>query len=143
VGLRGTTPDSREGFRKPTHMPRSTTLYVGGLDELVTKDVFRAAFVPFGDIVDISMPFDMRTGKHRGFGFVEYEDPLDAQAAVENMDRAELYGRVLTVNISNKGIEGGSRAVWDDVPSYEEADVAADDKTGNEVKGGEYVVEAK
>jgi peptidyl-prolyl isomerase E (cyclophilin E) len=115
-------------------MPTNTTLYVGGLDELVTKDVFRAAFVPFGDIVDISMPFDMRTGKHRGFGFVEYEEPLDAQAAVENMDRAELYGRVLKVNISNKGIEGGSRAVWDGVPSYEEADMAGRENVETEVK---------
>lgn len=102
------------------------TLYVGGLDELVTKDVFRAAFVPFGDIVDISLPFDMRTGKHRGFGFVEFEDAEDAQAAIENMDRAELYGRVLKVNISNKGVDGGSRAVWDDITVYDEAEKTDD-----------------
>ena len=108
------------------------TLYVGGLDELVTKDVFRAAFVPFGEIVDISLPFDMRTGKHRGFGFVEYEDPEDAQAAIENMDRAELYGRVLKVNISNKAIEGGSGAVWDNVATYDEAEQAAGGETKNE-----------
>jgi peptidyl-prolyl isomerase E (cyclophilin E) len=97
-----------------------TTLYVGGLDELVTKDVFRAAFLPFGDIVDISIPFDNRTGKHRGFGFVEYEDPDDAQAAVDNMNHAELYGRVLKVNVSNKGI-GKGQGLWADIDKYQEA----------------------
>ena len=91
------------------------TLYVGGLDEeLVTKDVFRSAFIAFGDIVSISMPFDNRTGKGRGFGFVEFEDAADAQAAVDNMNNAELYGRVLKVNISQKSL-GGDAAIWDGV----------------------------
>jgi peptidyl-prolyl isomerase E (cyclophilin E) len=95
-----------------------TTLYVGGLDELVTKDVFRAAFIPFGDIVDISVPLDNRTGKHRGFGFVQYECSEDAEAAVDNMNHSELYGRVLKVNFSNPAKMGAGQAVWTDVDEY-------------------------
>ncbi len=29
---------------------------------------------PFGDIKDVNIPMDNTTGKHRGFGFVEYEN---------------------------------------------------------------------
>lgn len=29
-----------------------------------------ASFIPFGDIVDINLPIDYETEKHRGFAFV-------------------------------------------------------------------------
>jgi len=38
--------------------------------------------------------------KNRGFGFVEFESREDCLAAQENMDKSELFGRVLTVNVA-------------------------------------------
>lgn len=38
--------------------------------------------------------------KSRGFGFVEFESREDCLAAQDNMDKAELFGRVLTVNVA-------------------------------------------
>lgn len=78
-----------------------TTLYVGGLDEAVDDGVLHAAFIPFGEIKDVSIPPDPNGGgPHRGFGFVEYVEPEDAAAAIDNMHNAELYGRVLRVNFA-------------------------------------------
>ena len=54
------------------------TLYVGGLEESVTLDVLRAAFVPFGELVDVNLPTDPSGQKHRGFAFVQYEEQGDA-----------------------------------------------------------------
>lgn len=65
-----------------------TTLYVGGLEENVTEAILHAAFVPFGDIKDVSIPLDHATGKHRGFGFVQYETKDDADDAIDNMNNA-------------------------------------------------------
>ncbi|EKX44360.1 hypothetical protein GUITHDRAFT_50524, partial [Guillardia theta CCMP2712] len=76
------------------------TLYVGGLDEEVNVDTLRAAFIPFGELVDVNIPLDNETGKHRGFGFVEYEFPDDAAEAIFNMNNGELNGRVLSVNLA-------------------------------------------
>ena len=45
----------------------------------------RAAFIPFGDLVDVQIPLDYETEKHRGFAFVEFELQEDAKAAIENM----------------------------------------------------------
>jgi peptidyl-prolyl isomerase E (cyclophilin E) len=101
-----------------------TTLYVGGLEENVTEGVLHAAFIPFGDIKDVSMPLDQSTQKHRGFAFVTYIDKEDAAAAMDNMHNAELYGRVLTVNyaqpIKIKGGEQGwaSQPVWADADTW-------------------------
>ena len=70
-----------------------TVLYVGGLEEEVTEDVLKAAFIPFGPLKECNVPLDNETGKHRGFGFVQYEEREDAADAVDNMHNAELYGR--------------------------------------------------
>ena len=76
------------------------TLYVGGLDERVDRGVLHAAFVPFGEITDVMIPLETTTGEHRGFGFVTFEQADDAADAIDNMADAELFGRVLKVNVS-------------------------------------------
>src|SRR5262245_37576907 len=77
---------------------RKCTLYVGGLDDTVNEKLLQAAFISFGDIVDVQIPMDFQTQKHRGFGFVQFELPEDAAAAIDNMDQAELLGKTLRVN---------------------------------------------
>lgn len=44
-----------------------------------------AAFIPFGDIIDIQIPLDYETEKHRGFAFIEFEQAEDAAAAMDNL----------------------------------------------------------
>jgi peptidyl-prolyl isomerase E (cyclophilin E) len=99
-----------------------TTLYVGGLEESVNDAALHAAFLPFGDIKDVNIPMDHATGKHRGFGFVEYEDKEDAAAAIDNMNNCELYGRVLRVNYAQPmKIKGGDKG-WSHQPVWADAD---------------------
>lgn len=91
---------------------RSRSLYVGGLDEAVTVAVLKAAFLPFGEIKDVQIPLDMATQKNKGFGFVEFEEEEDAEAAMENMSESELYGRTLRVNKA-RALQGkAGKAVW-------------------------------
>ena len=61
------------------------TIYVGGLAEEVDEKILKAAFIPFGDVVDIQIPADYETEKHRGFAFIEFEYAEDAAAAIDNM----------------------------------------------------------
>lgn len=69
---------------------KKKTVYVGGLTEDVDEKVLRAAFIPFGDISEVQIPIDYQTEKHRGFAFIDYELPEDAQAAIDNMVRLAL-----------------------------------------------------
>jgi RNA recognition motif-containing protein len=99
------------------------TVYVGGLAPTITSAVLHAAFIPFGEIADISLPkpeAPSSTELHRGFGYVEFEEPEDAKEAIDNMDQSELYGKVIKVSAAKptKGGEGqlGSKtAVWEQV----------------------------
>jgi len=92
------------------------TVYVGGLAEEVDEKVVKAAFIPFGDLVDVQIPLDYETEKHRGFAFVEFELQEDAKAAIENMNDSELFGRTLRVNLAKpmRLRENSSRPVWAD-----------------------------
>ncbi|KAI5078207.1 hypothetical protein GOP47_0005878 [Adiantum capillus-veneris] len=57
----------------------------------------RAPFKRFGPLRDIYLPRDYHTGEPRGFGFVQYLDPLDAEEAQYHMNHQIFYGRELTV----------------------------------------------
>lgn len=72
------------------------TVYVGGLAEEVTDQLLNDAFIPFGDLIDIQMPIDFSTQKHRGFAFVEFETADDAAAAIDNMVNSLFGSTVLT-----------------------------------------------
>lgn len=110
--------------RKMTDVTRlKATVYVGGLASMVNAANLHAAFIPFGEIVDISLPkpeAPSSTELHRGFGYVEFEDPADAKEAIDNLDQAELFGRVIKVSAAkpqknaNEGL-GSKTAVWEQV----------------------------
>ncbi|XP_025109510.1 LOW QUALITY PROTEIN: peptidyl-prolyl cis-trans isomerase E-like [Pomacea canaliculata] len=115
-------------------------VYVGGLAEEVDDKVLNAAFLPFGDIVDIQIPLDYETEKHRGFAFVEFELAEDAAAAIDNMNESELFGRTIRVNLAKpmKIKEGASRAVWaDDSWLQQHAGETIKDTEEEEGEGGE------
>ncbi|KAG7304223.1 hypothetical protein JYU34_011161 [Plutella xylostella] len=90
------------------------TVYVGGLAEEVDEKVLNAAFVPFGDLIDVQIPLDYESEKHRGFAFIEFENAEDAAAAIDNMNDSELFGRTIRVNIAapQRIKEGSTRPVW-------------------------------
>jgi RNA recognition motif-containing protein len=57
---------------------------------------------------------------HRGFGYVEFSLPEDAHEAIDNMDQAELYGRVIKVNQAKPQKQAGEKlgsktAIWEQV----------------------------
>ncbi len=74
----------------------------------------QSAFIPFGDITDISIPLDFSTQKHRGFAFIEFQLFEDAAAAMDNMNESELFGRTIRVNVARPKMlkEGSARPVW-------------------------------
>ncbi|CAO1421697.1 unnamed protein product [Diamesa hyperborea] len=90
------------------------TVYVGGLADEVTEKLINDAFIPFGSILEIQMPIDYESQKHRGFAFVEFELAEDALQSVDNMNDSELAGRTIRVNTAKpqKMKENSNRPVW-------------------------------
>ena len=91
-------------------------LYVGGLADEVSEETLHAAFLPFGEITEVSIPrnHESKTAEHRGFAFVHFDVEPDADEARFNMNGAELFGRVLRVNVAKAMTHklGASKPVW-------------------------------
>jgi len=87
-------------------------LYVGNLAQQVSRDALYNLFIPFGEVLDVTIPLvgletitsdgpaPSSLGKHKGYAFVEFELPEDATEALENLNNCEFYGRIITVNYS-------------------------------------------
>jgi RNA recognition motif-containing protein len=85
----------------------SSKLFVGGLSWDTNDQSLAAAFAPFGTVTEAKVISDRDTGRSRGFGFVTFDAPADAQRAMAEMDGTELDGRSIRVNQAEDKQRGG------------------------------------
>lgn len=73
-------------------------IYVGNLSYGVSDDNLREVFEAYGDVSSAKVITDKFSGRSKGFGFVEMDDDSQAQAAIDQLDGAEIDGRPVRVN---------------------------------------------
>ena len=78
----------------------STKLFVGNLSFKTTENDLHEAFAAHGQVVEANLMMDRMTGRSRGFAFVTYSTPEQAQKAIAALNGATLGERQLTVNIA-------------------------------------------
>ncbi|CAE7203031.1 hypothetical protein CFE70_010538 [Pyrenophora teres f. teres 0-1] len=95
-----TAINSPNGRKPRTNAPRSTEpnkmLYIGNLYYEVTADQLKRVFSRFGEVESVKIVYDNR-GLSRGFGYVEFGNLADAQAAIDNLDMQVFEGRNMVV----------------------------------------------
>lgn len=82
-------------------------IYVGNLPYETGDEELREAFEAFGEVTSATVIKDKVTGRSRGFGFVEMTSNEEAQAAIANLNGADMGGRSITVNEARPKSEGG------------------------------------
>mmetsp|Transcript_9096 Transcript_9096/g.14796 ORF Transcript_9096/g.14796 Transcript_9096/m.14796 type:complete len:324 (+) Transcript_9096:173-1144(+) len=70
---------------------------IKNLPETATQDMLKDNFSKFGEIKDCYIPIRRDTGKHKGFGFVEFIERDSMSDAVKEMDRQMLDGNEIDV----------------------------------------------
>ncbi|XP_017001333.2 ribonucleoprotein RB97D [Drosophila takahashii] len=61
---------------------KSNKIFLGGLKDCHDEKTIREYFSQFGGVASVKLLMDKDTGRKRGFGFLEFEDPLSAERAL-------------------------------------------------------------
>jgi RNA recognition motif-containing protein len=73
-------------------------IYVGNLSYKVSDDQLKEVFEAYGTVSSAKVITDRNSGRSKGFGFVEMDNKAEAEAAIEQLDGAEIDGRQVKVN---------------------------------------------
>ncbi|KAK8686612.1 hypothetical protein V6N13_125635 [Hibiscus sabdariffa] len=86
-------------------------LYVGHLPQVVDANRLKELFSPFGKLTEAKVIRDQTTGLSKCYGFVKFEDPTDAAAAVTHLNGYKIDGNTIAVRVAQ------SRSVLGTIPS--------------------------
>ena len=76
----------------------SVRLFVGNLDYSVNEAELRQHFGEVGAPAQVALPVDRRTGRPRGFAFVEFADRAVAEEVIRRFNGQALRGRPLAIS---------------------------------------------
>ena len=81
-------------------------VFIGSLSWNVREPELEEVFSKIGAIEDVKVITDRESGRSRGFAFVTFADPNDAQKAVDELDGTEIDGRQIVVKIARDKPQG-------------------------------------
>ncbi|TYZ57059.1 hypothetical protein PybrP1_010711 [[Pythium] brassicae (nom. inval.)] len=78
-------------------------LYIGNLYYDLKEDDIRNTFAPFGQIKSIDLSLEPGHNRSKGFCFLEFEDVLAAETAVQLLNGSQLANRTIRVGRPHRG----------------------------------------
>lgn len=88
----GTSP-SAPLLSQDGRLIESQKVYVGGLDQSVSEEHLFALFSQFGHLENVSLQVDPVSRASRGYAFLSFRDPKEANLAIQAMANQVLAGR--------------------------------------------------
>jgi RNA recognition motif-containing protein len=77
-------------------------IYVGNISYSITEEGLKDIFQVCGTVINVIIARDRHTKRPKGFGFVEYATPEEAQHAIECINGQSILDRKLTVAPARK-----------------------------------------
>uniref|UniRef100_A0A803Q0H5 RRM domain-containing protein n=2 Tax=Cannabis sativa TaxID=3483 RepID=A0A803Q0H5_CANSA len=80
----------------------SAKLFVGGLSYDTNEPVLKAAFEKHGDILEVKVICDHKSGRSKGYGFVHFTSEAAATDALKEIDGQLLDGRNIRLQFAHE-----------------------------------------
>jgi RNA recognition motif-containing protein len=72
-------------------------IYISNLSSGIKDNDLANLFSPYGEVKSAAVVNDLFTGESRGFGYVEIEDEMSAQKAIDELNNSEVESLVISV----------------------------------------------
>jgi hypothetical protein len=83
--------------------PSETKVYVGNIGYSSSEADLQRLFAKFGQIEFVNIPLNKHNGKSRGYGFITFKSPSDAEKATK-LNGTDFDGRQIQVNFAKERI---------------------------------------
>lgn len=85
-------------------------IYISNLSYSTKSQGLQELFEEYGEVSSANIITDRETGRSRGFGFVDMPNDAEGQKAIDELNGAEVDGKVINVNVARPKTEkrGGS-----------------------------------
>jgi len=90
---------AQEPISTSSHRIANATCFVFYLPPTATNETLRTLFQPYGTVLNAYVAIDKVTYHSRGFGFVDFSSPQEAQRAIAGLDKLPLEGKFLSVSL--------------------------------------------
>ncbi|KDR17425.1 CUG-BP- and ETR-3-like factor 2, partial [Zootermopsis nevadensis] len=99
TGLTNSTSGSGGPAGKQIEGPEGANLFIYHLPQEFSDNDLASTFLPFGTVVSAKVFIDKQTNLSKCFGFVSYDNPVSAQAAIQAMNGFQIGTKRLKVQL--------------------------------------------
>lgn len=73
-------------------------IYIGNISYTMTPEEIKELFLPYGNVIGVRIISDKKTGRSKGYAFVEMDNDGDAENAIRALNETQVKGRNIKVN---------------------------------------------